>query len=113
MTGGASLSDMSLITDVVIVASFDESAAIDQVNQWLLANRQSCGLAEISTGGAGGPKVASMHIYAGAFNYLDEDGFRNAVRSAPWRIAHSVIAWIDSESETYVVAAGKDETWPL
>lgn len=106
---------MSFITDVVIVASCHEDDAIAAINGWLAANdslRQQ--LNEISTDGAGGRKVASMSVHAAAFNFLDQGGFEEVFRAAPWRIPVDAIAYVETESgETCVISPARPDRWVL
>ena len=76
---------MSLITDVVVVAMFNEDAAIAHVNAHLAAtDSRKQQLEPLDMNAAGGTKVSSARVYAAAFNYVDWPGLRDALLAAPW-----------------------------
>ncbi len=105
---------MSLITDVLITTAADESPAVAFVNEWLasLPSHIVQQLNEISTDGAGGCKVSSLHVYAAAFNYLPVTEFTGAVRRAPWCFPRSVVAYIDDETDgTCVMSPARPGRW--
>lgn len=107
---------MSFITDVLITTAAGESPAVAFVNEWLAGLPSHCvqQLAEISTDGAGGCKVSSLHVYAAAFDYLPVAEFTGAIRRAPWRFPLSVVAYIDNEADdTYVMSPARPGRWTL
>lgn len=102
---------MSYLTDIVIISSYEQEA-IGYLNDWLAANGQRRGLGMLPGDSAGGTKVMTRTVYAGCFNYLDETGFAEAVRNAPWRIPHAVAVYSDSESGvTEVFSPARDEAY--
>jgi hypothetical protein len=94
---------VSCVTDVVIIAFYDEQPAIDYVNEHLVA-LDSCEqlLCEIDMDAAGGCKAGSALVWAAAFNYLDTEKFRETVHAAPWQIPGSVTVLIDSEGDNHL-----------
>lgn len=101
-----------MITDVVIVATIDEGAAITALNAWCAAEHDGQQINEISADGAGGHKVASVHLYAAAFNYLHLTEFLDAVRNVRWRLPHSVIVYVDDENYgTFVMSPARPGRW--
>ena len=96
---------MSLLTDVVVVTSGGEDAAIVAVNAAMAAHATPGCPAEFelrpvgSKDDFGGSKVASAHVYGGCFNFLPWAEFCDAIRAAPWRIPGHVLAWIDGEND--------------
>lgn len=86
---------MGLVTSVALICSCSEGShdegvpAIASVNRWL---REHCD-APKSDGNvlvqvdqhAGGTKGFEANLFIGGFNYLDVDGFVQAVRAAPWQ----------------------------
>lgn len=103
---------MSVITDVVIVATIDESLAITALNAWCAAEHEGQQLNEISADGAGGHKAPSVRLYAAAFNYLHLTEFLDAVRNARWRLPHSVIVYVDDENDdTFAMSPARPGRW--
>lgn len=96
---------MSHITDVVVITSGREDAAIEAVNTAMREHAKSPypGEFELRPVGSGddfgGAKATSARVYGGYFNYLPWGEFCDAIRAAPWRLPGSVLAWIDSESD--------------
>jgi hypothetical protein len=89
---------MSLITDVVVVAMFNEDAAIAHVNAHLAAtDSRKQQLEPLDMNAAGGTKVSSARVYAAAFNYVDWPGLRDALLAAPWRLPEDVTVCVDGE----------------
>ena len=92
---------MSVITDVVVVTLFAETAAIEQVNAHLAATDQrGQQLCPLNMDAAGGSKFSSFHVYAAAFNYVDCPELRESLLSAPWHAPENVIIWIDGETDS-------------
>jgi hypothetical protein len=104
---------VSFVTDVLITAITDESAAIAALNAWL---REKPGieqqLNEVSAEDAGGYKVPNLRLYAAAINYLDTEGLEDAIRKAPWRQPTSVIAYFERERQGAVVMSpARPDRW--
>lgn len=86
---------MSKVTDVILTASLMEemddsgtSPAANRLSAWLEEKHRSP-LVRVD-GSAGGFKVMQALVFLSAVNYLDEDGFIEAVRSAGWEDPQSV-----------------------
>ena len=76
---------MSVVSSVVLVCSLcpdDEATAIDAINAWL-EERNQPPLAEISDHAAG-RKAMQVNLFAGAYNWLDEDAFIKFVMQQDW-----------------------------
>lgn len=93
---------MSLITDVVVVAMCGEDAAIDRVNEQLLAR--------LDMSAAGGFKAISARVYAASFNYGDIPALEQYLTDAPWRLPRSVTVCIDGENYDSRIFPGVTET---
>lgn len=84
---------MSRVTNVVITTgpsdwSDEADAGIHAVQTWLEANGHPK-LAEISDKAAG-RKAFEVELWAGAYNWIDEEGLVSTIRTAPWRTPDEV-----------------------
>lgn len=109
---------MSFLTDVAIVVLADEDEAIAHVNQRLASgdpHPQRLLKTDLEKAGAGGCKATSLVVYAACFNYLDFGTLEDAIRSAPWRLPGSVIAYIDGEGfpSTFVLSPARPDCWKV
>jgi hypothetical protein len=105
---------MSVITDVVIIASDGEDEALAYLNEWLAENdSRKQQLREISLGEGGGSKATSATTYAACFNHLDLGGLEEAITRAPWKLPGSVVAYFDYEmGSPYVISPKRSgERW--
>lgn len=99
---------VSYITDVVVHVAYapkDVHAALTQPLAW---DDRAPSLAKIDMERAGGSKVFTDDVYAGAFNYLDADAFVAWFAGLPWSTAGDASASLSAESgyRYFVVIVG-------
>lgn len=99
---------MSYVTNVLLSFSIleDEDARMAEVNGWLSQNdSRGQQLGDIS--GAedpkyGGSKFMEVPLWGAAFNYVDLDGLRGAVRAAKWKEPEHVRLFVcDQDDDTF------------
>ena len=90
---------MSVVTDVVLLTSVNEVKAITEINRYLKTNEEGQCLREISSH-AGGCKAIQADIWAGAFNYMDTDGFIAFFKTVTtWEFPEDVKLLIQKEND--------------
>lgn len=95
---------MSVIVDFLIVANIMETGEpIGAVNRALLAvdTEREQQFRQLDTDQAGGAKVFTNYVWAGAFNHLLPSEVRGAICSAPWRWPDEVL--VVEESGDYEI----------
>lgn len=106
---------MSVLTDVAVITIGGEDDAIAYVNGKLTEDdprEQQLRRTDLEKTGAGGDKVSSLVVYAACFNFADISVLEEAIRSAPWRLPSSVVAYIDGELEpAYVMSPARPGQW--
>jgi len=77
---------MSVITNVVVIFAHDNDGAIELIKAFphRLDEGLSFDLCKIDFGQAGGTKVFTGDVWAGAFNHLDIDAFEAYVKKIVW-----------------------------
>lgn len=117
---------MSYVTNLILHMSILEeeneqetdTKIIEQVNKFFDEQgiRPLIGLhnTELLPGGwYGGQKYLECHVYVGAFNYLDLDGFLRHLQTVPFEEPEEVQVWIKDQHETsFRLVYGVEETDP-
>jgi hypothetical protein len=100
---------VSIVTNVILTCSLQESdgddglvPAIAFLNNWLDDRGTLVSVREL----AGGGKVMEAHVFLGAYNLLDVQGFLEAVRTTPWEDAECVRVFLQEQHEDAFRDAG-------
>ncbi len=97
---------MSVITDLLLVTGFDESAAVARVNEWCVANdhrRQK--FARIDMDDAGGNKVCTARVFAMSPNHFPWWELVEALPTFGWRWPTGVMLLVHHEHHDEEVIA--------
>jgi hypothetical protein len=94
---------MSMVTDMVLIASIGEGEGIARMNAWCSASdHRKQQFARLDTDAAGGTKWFNNEIWAMAGNYFASEDLVVALPSFGWRDPHNVILVVESEHDDVV-----------
>jgi hypothetical protein len=94
---------MSVVTDIVIITSKDESESIGYLNEWCLEHdtERKQQFVKLNTDAAGGTKFFACHIWAMAGNYFPYKDLINVFHLFRWDEPISVVLIINHEDENF------------
>jgi hypothetical protein len=94
---------MSHVADIILTCDLGEEdgddnwPAINHINEYLSSENKGV-LTNIGKH-AGGHKALQVEVFGGAFNYLDWEGFAQALRTAPWESPENVVLLVQDEHD--------------
>lgn len=89
---------MSIVTGIILTCELhDGEKAVAIINKYL---EKHCGKGLLRMNkSVGGSHAMQADVYAGAFNYLDDDEFATVVKSCPFEYPEAVTLFINGEQD--------------